>query len=71
MSFYRRAPPQMGFVWLAPVIQFVADAAKSHPVGTIHEEAPSTPWLGIAAGVGGVLVLGGLAYALVNSKKAA
>ncbi len=68
MSFYsRRHRPQMGFVWLAPVVQLIGGALQSHPVDMAPP--PPAPSLvgGILLGLGAVVVLGGLAYAVVKS----
>ena len=63
MSFYRRQRPQMGFVWLAPVLQLVGGAMQSHPVGagSIPQEQ-SNPIVPIALAVGGVALVGGILY---------
>ena len=67
MSFYNRSNASMGFVWLAPVVQLVGDAMKTKQFAPIQEEAPPSPVVPILLGLGGVALLGGLAYALLKS----
>lgn len=67
MSFYKpRRQPQMGFVWLAPLIQLVGGAVSSQPIGgkSYIETIPVNPLAVAAAAVGGVAVVGGVLYLL-------
>lgn len=65
MSFYRRRP-QMGFVWLAPVVELVGGALKSQPINAeLVQEKPSL-LVPILAGTVGLGIVGGLVYFLVR-----
>lgn len=68
-AFYRRPQPQMGFVWLAPLVQIVGGALQSHPAGGQYvQPLEPTSNLAIAAGaIGGLAVVGGLLYLVWKS----
>jgi len=66
MSFYKRGPASMGFVWLAPLIQVVGGALKSEPVHSEFVEEKTNPLVPIAIGAVGLGIVGGLVYFLVK-----
>ncbi len=66
MSFYRRGP-QMGFVWLAPLVGMVSGALQSQPLNEsglpIERTSPIVPIVAATVGLG---IVGGLVYILVR-----